>query len=100
MSVATAQPAVHVALRAGSTVRVRPVRDEDEAELRALLERLSDESRWLRFFSGGPDLDAMARWAATCAGGRGYGVVATAGTPERIVGHAAYVRMSGGRAEV
>jgi predicted CoA-binding protein len=42
----------------------------------------------------------MARWAATCGAGRGYGVVATGGTPERIVGHAAYVTTAPGRADI
>ena len=52
---------VDVALRDGSTVRLRRVRDTDVEALRALLDRLSDQSRWLRFFSASPDLDAMAR---------------------------------------
>jgi acetyl coenzyme A synthetase (ADP forming)-like protein len=42
----------------------------------------------------------MARWAASRGGGHGYGLVATAGTPERIVGHAAYVRDGRDRAEI
>ena len=99
MSAATAA-AVDVALRDGSTVRVRPIRDDDADEMQALLSRLSARSLWLRFFSGTVDLGSMARWAASRAGGRGYGVVATAGTPERIIGHAAYVRVSGELAEI
>ncbi len=89
-----------VALRDGSTVRVRAVREDDEAELRALLGRLSDDSRWLRFFTAGADLDRKAGWAASMGGGRGFGVVATLGAPERIVGHATYVRESSERAEI
>ncbi len=96
---ATVQTA-DVALRDGSTVRVRAVRHEDEPELRALLDRLSEDSRWLRFFSAGVDLDRKAGWAASMSGGRGFGVVATLGTPERIVGHAAYVRENSERAEI
>ena len=65
-----------------------------------LLGALSIESRWLRFFSAGVDLDRMARWAASRGSGRGYGVVATVGTPERIVGHAAYVETAPGKAEI
>ncbi len=98
MTLAVDPTAVDVALRDGSTVHVRPVRESDQEALRALLGRLSPESRWLRFFSAGANLDAMARWGATRAKGRGYGVVATVG--ERIVGHAAYVRMGSDRAEV
>jgi acetyl coenzyme A synthetase (ADP forming)-like protein len=89
-----------VALRDGSTVRVRAVHDGDEPELRALLDRLSEDSRWLRFFTAGANLDRKARWAASMADGRGFGVVATLGTPERIVGHAAYVRETSDRAEI
>jgi acetyl coenzyme A synthetase (ADP forming)-like protein len=84
-------PVVDVALRDGSTVRVRPVAGSDLEGLRRLFAGLSEKSRWLRFFSAGVNLDTMARWAAGRGGGGGYGVVATAGTPERIVGHAAYV---------
>lgn len=84
--------AVDVALRDGSTVRVRPVVDDDFEQLRELLAGLSPDSRWLRFFSARVDLDVMARWASGRGGGLGYGVVATAGTPEEIVGHAGYVR--------
>jgi acetyl coenzyme A synthetase (ADP forming)-like protein len=96
---ATAQTA-DVALRDGSTVRVRPVRAGDKPALRALLDRLSEDSRWLRFFTAGADLDRKADWAADMGGGRGFGVVATLGTPERIVGHAAYVRETSDRAEI
>jgi RimJ/RimL family protein N-acetyltransferase len=90
---------MEVALRDGTVVRLRPVRDGDEPGLRALLDRLSPESRRLRFFDPGPDLDRKAGWAASQGGGRGFGLVATVGSPERIVGHAAYVREDDGRAE-
>jgi acetyl coenzyme A synthetase (ADP forming)-like protein len=92
--------AVSVALRDGSTVRVRPVAETDLEQLRALLGSLSEQSRWLRFFSTGVNLDVMARWAATRGSGRGYGVVATVGSPERIVGHAAFVETAPGTAEI
>jgi acetyl coenzyme A synthetase (ADP forming)-like protein len=100
MTVPLAPRSVDVALRDGSTVRVRPVTETDQDELRALLDHLSPEARWLRFFSARVDLDRMAHWAATEGGGRGYGVVATAGIPETIVGHAAYIRGTDDRAEV
>jgi acetate---CoA ligase (ADP-forming) len=91
------QEVVDVALRDGGTVRVRPVRAEDEAELHAFLEDLSDEARWLRFFSAGTDL---ARAAASFVAADVFGLVAVAGDPERIVAHAAYVHESDDRAEV
>jgi acetyl coenzyme A synthetase (ADP forming)-like protein len=100
MTVVGELAAVDVALRDGSTVRVRPVVDDDYAQLRELLGSLSVESRWLRFFSAGVDLDTMAHWAASRGSGRGYGVVATAGMPERIIGHAAYVVTAPGTAEI
>jgi hypothetical protein len=54
-------PGFDVALRDGGTVRIRPVRATDEDALRVFLGELSDNSRWLRFFTAGPDLDAAAR---------------------------------------
>ena len=100
MTLSVADPVVDVALRDGSTVRVRAVTEADQPKLRALLDRLSAESRWLRFFSAGVDLDRMAHRAATQGAGRGYGVVATGGVPERIIGHAAYVLNTPERAEI
>ncbi len=43
-----------VVLADGGTVRIRPVRRDDEPRLVALYERLSDESIYLRFFSPVP----------------------------------------------
>jgi acetyl coenzyme A synthetase (ADP forming)-like protein len=43
-----------VVLADGGTVRLRPIRADDEAKLLALYERLSTESRYLRFFSPVP----------------------------------------------
>jgi acetyl coenzyme A synthetase (ADP forming)-like protein len=43
-----------VVLTDGGTVRIRPVRDDDEVAVLALYERLSDESIYLRFFSPVP----------------------------------------------
>ncbi|HEX5888913.1 MAG TPA: hypothetical protein VFY61_09425, partial [Pyrinomonadaceae bacterium] len=39
-----------VVLRDGSTVHIRVMRPEDEAGLCELLNSLSEESRWLRFY--------------------------------------------------
>jgi acyl-CoA synthetase (NDP forming)/L-amino acid N-acyltransferase YncA len=89
---------VDVALKDGSTVRVREVQGEDLAGLRALLAGMSENSRWLRFLSSGVDLDRMAAAAATTDDG--VGLVVTAGSPERIVAHAMYIKESPRRAEV
>ena len=49
---------VDVALRSGASIRLRPIRSEDEAAVHALLEGLSTDSRVFRFFSAGTDLRA------------------------------------------
>ncbi len=89
---------VDVALRDGSTVRVREVSPEDVAGLRDLLAGMSENSRWLRFLSSGVDIDRMA--AAAVDTDDGVGLVVTAGSPERIVAHAMYIKETPSRAEV
>src|SRR6185437_12739131 len=89
-----------VALRDGSTVHVRPVRAEDEAELREFLESLSPDSRVLRFFSGGTNLRQAAQAAADVDYRRRYGLVATAGADAAIVAHAEYIATGGDEAEI
>jgi len=89
-----------VALRDGSTVHVRPVRAEDEAELREFLETLSPDSRVLRFFSGGANLRQAAQAAADVDYRRRYGLVATAGADAAIVAHAEYIATESDEAEI
>lgn len=89
-----------IALRDGSTVRVRPLRPDDEGALRAFLEGLSPESQLLRFFSGGVSLARQARIAAQVDYRDTYGVIATTGPEGRVVAHAQYARSDGDRAEV
>jgi hypothetical protein len=86
---------VHIALRDGSTATVRPVEPADEPALRAFLAGLSQDSRWLRFFSLGVDLD---RAAARAAAPGGYGLIVT--SDDRVVAHAVYEIERPGRAEV
>ncbi len=90
---------VDVALRDGSSVHVRPVRPDDLPALRAFLESLSPNARRLRFFTGAPDLRAAARWAAEVNRHERDGLLAVAGDGT-IVGHAAWARIDGERAEV
>src|SRR3954463_2838499 len=91
----------HVVLRDGSTARVRPVQPSDKAALRDFLAGLSDNSRWLRFFSLGVDLDRAAeRAAAGDRPGEGYGLIVTTGADERVVAHAVYEIDGVARAEV
>jgi acyl-CoA synthetase (NDP forming)/RimJ/RimL family protein N-acetyltransferase len=91
---------VDVALRDGATVRIRPVREGDAAGLATFLEGLSLDSRVYRFFTAGVNLARAAERMAELDDEGHRGLVAVAGEPERIVAHAAYVRMSGDRAEV
>ena len=89
-----------VVLRDGSTVHVRPLRPEDKDELLRMLEGLSDQSRYFRFFGGGPDLDRAAADFADVDYQRRFGLVATAGPKHEMVAHALYISGSPGRAEV
>jgi acetyl coenzyme A synthetase (ADP forming)-like protein len=95
-----AHRAVDVALRDGSTARVRPVRSDDHDALRHFFEELSLDSRSLRFFGAGINLEWAARWAADVDYLNSYGVVVTTGAEERLIGHAAYVRIDDESAEV
>ncbi|MGD0197347.1 MAG: GNAT family N-acetyltransferase [Solirubrobacteraceae bacterium] len=91
---------IDVALRDGSTVRVRPVRKTDEERIATFLSGLSERSRVLRFFSAGADLADQARRFATLDPEIDYGLVATAGASGEIVGHAGYNGESNDSAEV
>jgi len=87
-------------LRDGSTVHVRDARSEDGRELGRFLEGLSLESRRLRFFTGAPNMELAAEWAAG-APERGAGsVIATLGKPARIVAHAAFEPIGDSAAEI
>ena len=90
---------VDVALRDGSTAHVRPVRDTDLPVLRRFLRGLSREDRYMRWFTGAPDLDAATRWSADVDRRERDGVIATTGDGE-IVGHAAWARIDATHAEV
>ena len=79
-------------LRDGSTVHVRPVRPDDREALKKFLERLSPDSRSLRFFSLGVNLDGAAEWAADVDYDRRFGLVALGGPRQAIVGHARFSR--------
>ncbi len=89
-----------VVLHDGSTVHLRPVRPADEAALLDLLNGLGEDSRMFRFFSGAPNLEAAAREMAEVDYEGRYGLVATRGGDDRLVGHGTYVRGAPDRAEV
>jgi acyl-CoA synthetase (NDP forming)/GNAT superfamily N-acetyltransferase len=90
-----AVPAVDVALRDGSTLRVRPAEPADHDAIRDFLAALSEESRWLRFFSTGVDFERAAQAALSPIV---LSLLALAG--DRVVGHGLYAREAPGRAEV
>jgi acetate---CoA ligase (ADP-forming) len=83
-----------VVLRDGSTVHVRPVRPDDAGAVRALFEGLSEGSRWLRFFSGFFDADAVVRWATEVDYDRRFGLVASAGPEGRVIAHVGWERQA------
>jgi acetyl coenzyme A synthetase (ADP forming)-like protein len=91
--------AVDVALRDGSTLRVRPVAPGDAPAMRAFFEALSLESMGLRFF-GAPNVDWITKWAVDVDYSSRYALVATSGPGQAIVGHGAYIRIDAQRAEV
>src|SRR6266702_107984 len=90
----------HVALRDGSVAHILPISAADEARLLELLRGLSDDDRRLRFFSLGNDLSRAAHDEATVDNVHSLGLLATVGSPERIVGHALYAPAGDARAEV
>ena len=87
-------------LRDGSTVRVRPVRPDDEDALHGLFERLSPDSRVFRFFSAGTNLRAAARAMCDVDYERRYGLVAMRGDDDQLVGQGIFLADGGGSAEV
>lgn len=89
-----------VVLRDGSTVHIRVMRPTDEPALLALLQSLSEESRWLRFYSyaSGSALANEAHREANLD--NTFGLLAFTGAEARVVGHAFYAGIDTHRAEV
>jgi len=88
-----------VVLRDGSTVHVRPVRGDDEAQIREFLEGLSPESIGFRFF-GAPDLNWVTAWSVDVDYADRFALVAVSGATPAIIAHAAYIRTGDDKAEV
>ena len=87
-------------MRDGSTVRIRVMQAADEPALIALLQSLSEESRWLRFYSS-PSSSALAAEAHREANlDHTFALVACHGGQQRVVGHAFYAGIDDERAEV
>jgi acetyl coenzyme A synthetase (ADP forming)-like protein len=99
---AAAYPRAHVvdvALRDGSSLRVRPVQASDAEAVRSFLTTLSAESIGFRFF-GSPNLDWVTEWSVDVDYSDRYALVATSGPEQAIVAHGAYMRLDERRAEV
>jgi acetyl coenzyme A synthetase (ADP forming)-like protein len=76
------------------------MKPSDEAGLFALLQSLSEESRWLRFYSVSSNSALAAEAHREANLDHTFGLVACSGAEQRIVGHAFYVQLSEQRAEV
>lgn len=89
-----------VVLRDGSTVHIRVMTRADEVGLCSLLNSLSEESRWLRFYcvQNSAGLAAEAHREANLD--HAFGLIACSGDEERVVGHAFYAALDEQRAEV
>ncbi|HEX6488278.1 MAG TPA: GNAT family N-acetyltransferase [Candidatus Dormibacteraeota bacterium] len=98
-TVAVKLPPATAVLRDGSTVTIRPITPADTARLQKLLESLSTESRVFRFFSGGADMETMAKRLAVVAED-GFGLLAVIGPDDEPVGHAMFGATRPGRAEI
>ena len=99
MRVADDPRAVDIPLRDGRSVRVRPIRRDDEGPLLAFLESMDPGDRYLRFFSGGVNLAAVAERAVAVDGRERFGLVAVAADDRTILGHGCAVRSAPGSAE-
>ena len=103
----SAQPAVpypsdreaDIQLRDGSTVRVRPVRRDDDEAIRSFLTRVSRQSIAFRFF-GMPNPEWVVAWSVDVDYTERFALVAERGEGHEIVAHAVYIRTGGDRAEV
>ncbi len=87
-----------VRLRDGARVTVRPCTEADEPALRCLLSGLRPQSRRMRFFTGGLDMDGAAHMSAATGEGR-FGLVAHDETGA-LVAHALYAQLDSTHAEV
>src|SRR3989304_2116510 len=92
-----------VVLRDGATVHVRPVSPDDDHHLLIFFRSLSERSRALLFFAPPTDVFLMgeARREADVDYVKTFGLLATTGLEERVVGHALYVvPLDGDRADL
>lgn len=91
---------VDVILSDGSSVHVRPVREDDRAAMAEFFSGLTDDSRGFRFFSAAANVEEEAARAVDVDYADRYGLIAVRGQDARPVGHSAYYRSSEDGAEV
>ena len=96
----TALAEADVVLRDGSTAHVREAGPADVDALARFIRGLSADSSALRFFTGGVNVDAMARWSAGDDRLGGLALVATIGPGDDIVAQARYVPQGADSAEI
>ena len=89
-----------VVLRDGSTIHVRPIRPDDRERLLAFFRSLSPDALTLRFFSPAVNLELLATQETDVDYVQSFGLIATIGTDERVVGHGLYASTGPERAEV
>ena len=90
-----------VALRDGSTVRIRPARPDDETRVEDYLIGLSPETRRLRFWSQAIDVSHLARSIVDVDHVDHLTLLVLQGGDDgTMIGGSQYIRMDGGRAEV
>lgn len=89
-----------VVLRDGSTVHIRVMDPADEAGLCTLLTSLTEESRWLRFYSFQNSAALAAEAHREANMDQTFGLIACSGDERRVVGHAFYAVTGDKRAEV
>lgn len=89
-----------VVLRDGSPATIRPVRPDDEPALLRFYEALSQESRYLRFFSGAANLQKAASTAAHVDYHDRYGLIALTGAGGTVIANGMYIKTALNRAEV
>lgn len=91
---------VDVILRDGSSVHVRPVREDDRAAMSEFFSGLTADSRGARFFTAVANVEQEAERAVDVDQVDRCGLIATRGEDGRLVGHSAYYRTSDSGAEV
>lgn len=87
-------------LSTGEAVLLRDVTPADRPLLLGLLEHVTGDARWFRFFTGGADIERVATAEARCDGDRRTGVLVLSGDGLEVLGHGMCVPASDTQAEI